>query len=513
MKEKQKMKWKPVLLAAAVVLLLVSIPAFAALNANTGPTFHIRTETGEVSAGSEVRVELAAAPGRTAAGAFRMSLQYDANVFEYLTKVDAPQTQGAELFVRQSNPLVTVYTCDVQQGSAAVLSGEVATYVFKVRQDAAAGTYAFHAATDEVCDFDGKALPDSDESNLKVQIIPTNSQASSAASKVQPHLTSLAPEDASKGQLEPAFQPDVTSYQMTVPEDCAEVWFQTQQSQDTAVTVSRHTLLEAGNDTVITVTAKALGGNGERVYTIVVHRPHTAQLLTSSSTSGPKAEKITVAAPAGTGLTPAFNPDIRDYEITVPAACTEVYLNADTDSGTAVTANRHTLLAAGSDTVIMLTVASADDKSKTQYRFVVHRLAAAAKTSSASRKAGSVSSAGSKKIASSKSAANRKSASGTRSKASSKSAKAGRAAAAAGSGEAYTPSAVLGAAGGQGGLTVAGNEGFTGFQTGMLVLLLAASAAVAAVLGTRAYCRRQKGSTPEDDPLKQNTGDGEEPKK
>lgn len=97
MKEKQKMKWKPVLLAAAVVLLLVSIPAFAALNANVGPTFRIRTETGEVSAGSEVRVELAAAPGRTAAGAFRMSLQYDANVFEYLTKVDAPQTQGADL--------------------------------------------------------------------------------------------------------------------------------------------------------------------------------------------------------------------------------------------------------------------------------------------------------------------------------------------------------------------------------------------------------------------------------
>lgn len=510
----KRKNWKPVLLAAAMVLLLVSIPVFAALNIHAGPEFSIRAVNKSACAGDEVRVQLTASPGRTAAGAFRCSLQYDATAFEYVTKEDAPQIQGADLFVRQANPLISVYTCDTQQGSAAVLSGEVTTYLFRVRQDAEPGTYTFSALTDEVCDFDGKSLPDSENVRAEVQVASAESKSDSSSSAsqaqstvsaseqqstVEPRLTALLPEDDSLGQLKPAFRSEVTSYQITVPETCTEIWFQTQQPDGVAVTVSRHTLQAVGNDTVITITVKTVQKNTQKVYTVIVHREHRTKSA-ASSTSTPQADKITVAVPAETGLTPAFSPNIRDYEMTVPAVCSEVYLHTDTAAGTAVTANRHTLLPAGNDTVITLTITASDEKSKSQYRFVVHRLAAPKSVSFAAGKivgkTKTVSKSSTKKAATGKSSSHKKvtSVSG-RKKASSKATMAGKSAKAAASEEAYTPAAIPTTAAAQkGGLTVTGNEGFTGFQTGVLVVLLTASAAVAAILGTRAYCRKTSGA-------------------
>lgn len=506
---KRPVSRRRLLLAAAVVLLLVSIPAFAALSTQVGPKFLIRSAAQQVQPGEEVRVELVASPGRTTAGAFRFSLTYDAAAFSYVRKEDASQIQGADLFVRQSNPLVSVYTCDTQQGGAALLSGEVAAYVFRVREDAEPGTYTFSAKTDEVCDYDGNPLADSDAAAVQMQVsfsqtqseisgLLSSAQSVSSAAAGQPYLTTLLPEDTSLGQLQPAFRPEVTSYRMTVPESCAELWFQTGQPDGVAVTVNRHTLQAAGNDTVITVTAKALSDGGQRIYTIVVHREHSGEsTVSTSAVSAPQAEAVTIAAPAGTGLTPSFQPDIHDYEMTVPASCSEVYLQADTDTHAAVTANRHTLLAAGNDTVITLTVTAADGSGKTQYRFVVHRLAEPQSTSSAAarRAAGQVKTSGKSaaKKASRAAAASKtkKAASAGRKSSASRTGTAKSAKTAARGEEAYTPSAVPVAAAQQGGLTVAGNDGFTGFQTGILVLFLAASAAVAGILGTRAYCRKK----------------------
>lgn len=55
-------------------------------------------------------------------------------------------------------------------------------------------------------------------------------------------------------------------------------------------------------------------------------------------------------------------------------------------------------------------------------------------------------------------------------------------------------------------MNVTGTDGFSGFQSGMLVFFLIAAAALAAILGTRAWCRRHSNQTESEDELSKNKG-------
>jgi hypothetical protein len=511
-----------------VVILLIAIPAFAYLNRVDGPSFFIRLDEEKAAPGTEVHVRLIASPGKTTAGAFRVSLQYDAQTFEYLGKEDAPQTSGADIFVRQDDPMITVYTCDIHQGSAALLSGNIITYVFRVRQTAEPKNYFFRATVDEVCDYDGHSLQSSGQSEaaLQVNLQDSSSQASSSQ-EGSPCLTALEPENSSLGQLVPPFDSEVTSYQMTVPESCREIWFRTEQSAETAVTVNRHTLLPDGNDTVITITAKSLDGKKQKQYWVMVHKLHGETSAAAPDT--PVAQEIAVSSPAGATLSPAFSPEIHRYTLTVPDSCSQVWLKVNTANNAAASANRHTLQAAGSDTVITVHVTSADRKSTSDYTVVVHRLAPQEISAPAfsGRKAKSAGIAGAKtahKTAVSKSytrsqkkSLNRKTTSAgkksTSKKSTSKKSINKKSASKQGKDERYTPSAASYAENLHGQqMNVTGTDGFSGFQSGMLVFFLIAAAALAAILGTRAWCRRHSNQTEaEDEPSKSKGQEAKDP--
>lgn len=417
MKRKKHGRWKWVLLAATAAAVVCCISVYANLRSGDGPSFQLQTSSAWCRSGDKVQVQLSASPGRTAPGAFRALLQYDSDAFEYCSKEGAPQTYGADIYVWQSNPLVTVYTCNTQQSAAPQLAGNVITYTFRVRQGTSAGRYSFRLSTDEICDFAGKSLPPCAQTETSVSVTSAESSASSAVSSnissassslpssasviQQPHLSALELEDHTLGQLRPTFQPDITFYPVTVPQSCTDLWLRTQQSAGTAVSADRHSLKAAGSDTVIQVTAQTAGSHTKTVYTILVHRSHDAS---SAGTVGAQTKK-------------------RKTE-RAPSA-----------------------------------VSSKKEK----------RTSSASKQTTHKKKTSASSSKVSKKTKRSSSSA----ASDT---------------------EAYAPSGISQKPGAQqtGGLQARHSDGFSGFQTGVLVTLLIACAATAVVLVVRAVCRKRK---------------------
>ena len=102
-------------------------------------------------------------------------------------------------------------------------------------------------------------------------------------------------------------------------------------------------------------------------------------------------------------LSPDFSPDVYDYAMWVPSDVDSVTFGADSLGGGTVKVSRRTLHAAGSDTLIVITVTSGDGNSKAVYQVTVHReealssskpesRASASKTNSRTGTAGNVSS-------------------------------------------------------------------------------------------------------------------------
>lgn len=77
--------------------------------------------------------------------------------------------------------------------------------------------------------------------------------------------------------------------------------------------------------------------------------------------------------PSQGSLSPDFSPDVHAYELRVPSDVDSVTFGADAFSGGTVTVSRRSLHAAGSDTLITITVTSEDRNSKAVYQVTVHR--------------------------------------------------------------------------------------------------------------------------------------------
>ena len=407
-------RWLWIGILAAVLGAVCLISALALTGVQDGPVFTTKLVSDQTSPGSEVRVQVFVSPGDRTAGAFLVSCTYDTEAFDYVEVEKSQQLVGSDVFTYQANPLRTVYTCDTTQGGAPLLSGNILTYVFRTHDDAPEETFRFSLHVEQVYDYDANALPDSSPPDLQVTVErpesssvasvlsaassnpssrasstnPTSSANSSSEASSQvasPRLTMLQP---SQGTLSPAFNPEQFQYELTVPATCSEVFFSTApQNAQISTEISRYTLNAAGNDTLITATVKSSDGKAKTVYTVVVHRllPGTSE----ASALLPKLTSLQVRTPANTGLTPAFSPDTLQYEMTVASSISEVAFDYHASDGAAVLVNRYTLQAAGSDTLITLTVSSGDTDAKTIYRIIVHRLVANGAGASSQKQTGS----------------------------------------------------------------------------------------------------------------------------
>lgn len=123
--------------------------------------------------------------------------------------------------------------------------------------------------------------------------------------------------------------------------------------------------------------------------------------ITSRSSSQAELRNL---EPSQGRLSPDFSPDVHAYEMWVPDDVDSVTFGADAFDGGTVKVSRRTLHAAGSDTLIAITVTSGDGNSRAVYQVTVHReeappssrpesRAAASKPAPRTGKAGRVSSA------------------------------------------------------------------------------------------------------------------------
>ena len=93
--------------------------------------------------------------------------------------------------------------------------------------------------------------------------------------------------------------------------------------------------------------------------------------------------------PATGNLTPAFDPEIYQYNLTVPFEVTTMTFTAEVPEGAAYRVNRKNLGAGGSDTVFEITVTAADGETRQVYTVTVHRSEKAVSTGGAGTGSGS----------------------------------------------------------------------------------------------------------------------------
>lgn len=261
---------------AAVILAAFILPARQAKAAATA--FSFSADKQSVCAGDTVSLNVIIRPGAPVAG-FRLRVSFDASVLQFAGTTPSDQIEPGTLQTNEtSDPVCSVYVCNVGGGCAPQLSETVLTYRFTVLGGIPAGTTDLCACVDQTCDFEGNdmALDTLQTFTLNLQPTPEQKQA---------YLTDLVP---SEGALEPVFTQDTYDYRLQVGPEVRAVTFRTDAPDGCQVKASRYTLFAAGSRTPILITVKSADGKAESVYVVTVERAqkNAGETASSASSSG-----------------------------------------------------------------------------------------------------------------------------------------------------------------------------------------------------------------------------------
>ena len=150
--------------------------------------------------------------------------------------------------------------------------------------------------------------------------------------------------------------------------------------------VNRKNLGAGGSDTLFRITVTAEDGETKKEYHVTVHRQEKEEEEKPELSADASLLSLT---PASGTLTPAFDPDIYQYSLTVPFEVTTMTFTAEVPEGATYRVNRKNLGAGGSDTVFEITVTAADGETRQVYTVTVHRSEKAASTGGAGTGSGS----------------------------------------------------------------------------------------------------------------------------
>lgn len=354
-------------LLCALVLRLLPLQA----SADTVPYFTFSLNQKEVCENSEIKLQINANEMPDPAAGFRMIVTYDEAVLSFVRTETSSQIKTGTMETNgDGNPIYSVYVCNTDKSAAPSLSGNIISFVFKVKSGAAAGQYRFHARIDQICNYQEQQLNLTDDEDLPFSVTETG-QASGTA-----YLKSLVPVT---GRLSPSFSPDVFVYRMEVPENVSSVEFMAESGEGGSVSINRRTLGKAGSQTSIIATVTSADRQSVVQYIVLVHRAETVAGSSQPASSG--SILLSKLAPLTGELSPSFSPKIFSYSMEVPANVSSVEFLTEAPDNAKVTVSRHALGRAGSQTSIIITVASADKTAETDYVVLVHR---AADTSSSS---------------------------------------------------------------------------------------------------------------------------------
>ncbi len=360
--------------------------------------------------------------------AFRAQVEYDPTVLEYLRPTYGESVQAGTV-TTQNTPgkVASVYTAPA--GGPYLAAEDAIIYRFRILESAAPGLATVFVSVFELSTPEPAAIPEDVDVSLSFQVLePPSNDA---------RLLSLAPDH---GQLQPAFDPDVFAYTMTVPYEVEAVTFTAEPVPGAACRVNRKNLGSGGSDTLFRITVTAEDGETKNEYHVTVHRQEKeeeekpelnsdASLLSLTPATGTltpafdpdvyeysltvpfevttmtftaevpegatyrvnrntvhrqekeEEEKPELSAdasllsltPASGTLTPAFDPEIYQYNLTVPFEVTTMTFTAEAPAGATYRVNRKNLGAGGSDTLFRITVTAEDGETKNEYQVTVHR--------------------------------------------------------------------------------------------------------------------------------------------
>ena len=289
--------------------------------------------------------------------AFRAQVEYDPTVLEYLRPTYGESVQAGTV-TTQNTPgkVASVYTAPA--GGPYLAAEDAIVYRFRILESAVPGLATVFASAFELSTPEPAAIPEDVDVSLSFQVLePPSSDA---------RLLSLAPDH---GQLQPAFDPDVFAYTMTVPYEVEAVTFTAEPVPGAACRVNRKNLGSGGSDTLFRITVTAEDGETKNEYHVTVHRQEKEEEKPELSAD---ASLLSLTPATGT-LTPAFDPDIYQYNLTVPFEVTTMTFTAEVPEGATYRVNRKNLGAGGSDTDFEITVTAADGETRQVYTVTVHR--------------------------------------------------------------------------------------------------------------------------------------------
>lgn len=202
-------------------------------------------------------------------------------------------------------------------------------------------------------------------------------------------LLSLLPET---GQLVPDFEPEILEYSLTVPYEVTAMTFSAQPAEGASCRVNRKNLGAGGSATLFLLTVTAEDGESKRVYQVTVHRQEKEE--EEKPTLSQDARLLSLTPEQGQ-LSPAFDPEVLEYRLTVPFEVTTMTFAAQPAEGASYRVNRKNLGAGGSSTLFTLTVTAEDGTAKRIYQVTVYRQEKAAAASPSPTRTPSPVSAGS----------------------------------------------------------------------------------------------------------------------
>ena len=290
--------------------------------------------------------------------AFRTQVEYDPTVLEYLRPTYGESVQAGTV-TTQNTPgkVASVYTAPA--GGPYLAAEDAIIYRFRILESAAPGLATVFVSVFELSTPEPAAIPEDVDVSLSFQVLePPSSDA---------RLLSLAPDH---GQLQPAFDPDIFAYTMTVPYEVEAVTFTAEPVPGAACRVNRKNLGSGGSDTLFRITVTAEDGETKSEYQVTVHRQEKEEEEKPELNSDASLLSLT---PASGTLTPAFDPDVYEYSLTVPFEVTTMTFTAEAPEGATYRVNRKNLGAGGSDTLFRITVTAEDGETKSEYQVTVHR--------------------------------------------------------------------------------------------------------------------------------------------
>ena len=290
--------------------------------------------------------------------AFRTQVEYDPTVLEYLRPTYGESVQAGTV-TTQNTPgkVASVYTAPA--GGPYLAAEDAIIYRFRILESAVPGLATVFASAFELSTPEPAAIPEDVDVSLSFQVLePPSNDA---------RLLSLAPDH---GQLQPAFDPDVFAYTMTVPYEVEAVTFTAEPVPGAACRVNRKNLGSGGSDTLFRITVTAEDGETKNEYHVTVHRQEKEEEEKPELSADASLLSLT---PATGNLTPAFDPEIYQYSLTVPFEVTTMTFTAEVPEGAAYRVNRKNLGAGGSDTLFRITVTAEDGETKKEYHVTVHR--------------------------------------------------------------------------------------------------------------------------------------------